>query len=80
MAYKVIILYRLYMPSYFLGTFTEYPYVNIGKGGKGNISYRSLEDIKGHKKSLNAFACQTFNSLECCSKLFSYYCCRINCC
>ena len=30
MAYKVIILYRLYMPSYFLGTFTEYPY-NIFK-------------------------------------------------
>ena len=28
MAYKVIILYRLYMPSYFLGTFTEYPYGN----------------------------------------------------
>ena len=27
MAYKVIILYQLYMPSYFLGTFTEYPYV-----------------------------------------------------
>ena len=30
MAYKVIILYRLYMPSYFLGTFTEYPFlVNV---------------------------------------------------
>ena len=29
MAYKVIILYRLYMPSYFLGTFTEYPYKNV---------------------------------------------------
>ena len=28
MAYKVIILYRLYMPSYFLGTFTEYPYLH----------------------------------------------------
>ena len=27
MAYKVIILYRLYMPFYFLGTFTEYPYL-----------------------------------------------------
>ena len=27
MAYKVIILYRLYMPSYVLGTFTEYPYI-----------------------------------------------------
>ena len=29
MAYKVIILYQLYMPSYFLGTFTEYPYLTI---------------------------------------------------
>ncbi len=29
MAYKVIILYQLYMPSYFLGTFTEYPYFFI---------------------------------------------------
>ncbi len=28
MAYKVIILYRLYMPPYFLGTFTEYPYID----------------------------------------------------
>ena len=27
MAYKVVILYRLYMPSYFLGTFTEYPFL-----------------------------------------------------
>ena len=31
MAYKVIILYQLYMPSYFLGTFTEYPYVEISR-------------------------------------------------
>ena len=31
MAYKVIILYRLYMPSYFLGTFTEYPYYIVKK-------------------------------------------------
>ena len=29
MAYKVIILYQLYMPSYFLGTFTEYPFLSI---------------------------------------------------
>ena len=36
MAYKVIILYQLYMPSYFLGTFTEYPYKNHFEG---------LEDI-----------------------------------
>ena len=32
MAYKVIILYQLYMPSYFLGTFTEYPKKAIGFG------------------------------------------------
>ena len=31
MAYKVIILYQLYMPSYFLGTFTEYPKVRKPK-------------------------------------------------
>ena len=30
MAYKVIILYQLYMPSYFLGTFTEYPEIVTG--------------------------------------------------
>ena len=29
MAYKVIILYQLYMPSYFLGTFTEYPFLEV---------------------------------------------------
>ena len=29
MAYKVIILYQLYMPSYFLGTFTEYPFLVV---------------------------------------------------
>ena len=32
MAYKVIILYQLYMPSYFLGTFTEYPYLVVFRG------------------------------------------------
>ena len=32
MAYKVIILYQLYMPSYFLGTFTEYPLLNYAYG------------------------------------------------
>ena len=29
MAYEVIILGHLHMPLYFLGTFTEYPYVNL---------------------------------------------------
>ena len=35
MAYKVIILYQLYMPSYFLGTFTEYPYIEVSSLAKG---------------------------------------------
>ena len=38
MAYKVIILYRLYMPPYFLGTFTEYPCWSLTRhpqGGSG---------------------------------------------
>ena len=42
MAYKVIILYRLYMPSYFLGTFTEYPFSVIH-------SERSEESFPYHK-------------------------------
>ena len=28
MAYEVVMSYHLHMPSYFLGTFTEYPYIN----------------------------------------------------
>ena len=39
MAYKVIILYRLYMPSYFLGTFTEYP---IDKNKKTDAPIRCI--------------------------------------
>ena len=40
MAYKVIILYRLYMPSYFLGTFTEYPNLElIGFDYKKNATF-----------------------------------------
>ena len=37
MAYKVIILYQLYMPSYFLGTFTEYPFFT---GLRAQLSFK----------------------------------------
>ncbi len=37
MAYKVIILYQLYMPSYFLGTFTEYPFLDQWEDMAGSI-------------------------------------------
>ena len=29
MAYEVVMSYHLHMPSYFLGTFTEYPYETV---------------------------------------------------
>ena len=33
MAYEMVMPYHLHMPSYFLETFTEYPYIkNLGKG------------------------------------------------
>jgi len=32
MAYEVVMPYHLHMPSYFLETFTEYPFVGL-KGG-----------------------------------------------
>ena len=37
MAYKVIILYQLYMPSYFLGTFTEYPKISFPCSDNGSL-------------------------------------------
>ena len=40
MAYKVIILYRLYMPSYVLGTFTEYPYNKMALSLLGSLHLR----------------------------------------
>ena len=33
MAYEVVMPYHLHMPSYFLETFTEYPYMNIQRRG-----------------------------------------------
>ena len=34
MAYEVVMSYHLHMPSYFLGTFTEYPYYRTYTKGK----------------------------------------------
>ena len=43
MAYKVIILYQLYMPAYFLGTFTEYPKLYVS--ANGTISNRAKKSF-----------------------------------
>ena len=56
MAYKVIILYQLYMPSYFLGTFTEYPYV-WGIFVDGKEVERGDTDVD---KSRKLFSCKSF--------------------
>ena len=56
MAYKVIILYQLYMPSYFLGTFTEYPYKKR--------YFSSYSNFKGYKSYNGWSNSETFVSLE----------------
>ena len=50
MAYKVIILYQLYMPSYFLGTFTEYPYKYPLKACNKTFRGYSFEDNRFEKR------------------------------
>ena len=32
MAYEMVMPYHLHMPSYFLETFTEYPWIKVGVG------------------------------------------------
>ena len=63
MAYKVIILYRLYMPSYFLGTFTEYPYQTVKSS---LILYPKLQHI--FIKTSRYFSKNRTNIREICTK------------
>ena len=55
MAYKVIILYRLYMPSYFLGTFTEYPYLTDYILNTLSRHYNIIYDLTLPKTILHAY-------------------------
>ena len=57
MAYKVIILYRLYMPSYVLGTFTEYPCLQISLFLSGETFYISILNISGYSSSSSTKSC-----------------------
>ena len=41
MAYEMVMPYHLHMPSYFLETFTEYPYLNINLSTKSEIHEES---------------------------------------
>ena len=54
MAYEVVMPYHLHMPSYFLGTFTEYPFLVYPKKtnlslSKTNLLYRFLNDVANLK-------------------------------
>ena len=39
MTYEVVMPYHLHMPSYFLGTFTEYPYASPIKNKTTSLSF-----------------------------------------
>ena len=39
MAYEVVMPYHLHMPSYFLETFTEYPYRAIGNNPSAHMFF-----------------------------------------
>ena len=39
MAYEMVMPYHLHMPSYFLETFTEYPYLGINKLDMNDLNF-----------------------------------------
>ena len=62
MAYEMVMPYHLHMPSYFLETFTEYPYNNNGSQGRlvpGMVSFKlgdyspENSELKGIKVLVN---------------------------
>ena len=51
MAYEMVMPYHLHMPSYFLETFTEYPYVGILQMRSYNVLLNII-----HIKSFEIFS------------------------
>ena len=45
MAYEMVMPYHLHMPSYFLETFTEYPYVDEAAGMLFGLDVNADEQI-----------------------------------
>ena len=79
MAYKVIILYRLYMPSYFLGTFTEYPYYSqfwkkFPESMKSNIKNSLCSNHKPNKGSRNLYLKKSTLPIEISINNIIFYC------
>ena len=74
MTYEVVMPYHLHMPSYFLGTFTEYPYlmcylwVDAAKDRDNDKRYHEYFQEMDKQKSgeyYSPFFCLTFESLLC---------------
>ena len=64
MAYEVLMPYHLHMPSYFLGTFTEYPYEVANP-------YRQIDIATGRKrKEMNRQLFISFSNFFIRSKVF----------
>ena len=55
MAYEMVMPYHLHMPSYFLETFTEYPYSNDAIRGCIRNKLNYLFIISVEKDSCNEF-------------------------
>ena len=77
MAHKVIILYRLYMPYYFLGTFTEYPYLDTRPTPDltfAHATYMPSTIPKGHNPHIPKMkpAMSRPRAFELCSIFFSF--------
>ena len=53
MTYEVVMPYHLHMPSYFLGTFTEYPKVKPLKNSGFTFQFVELEGIEPSSKRGN---------------------------
>ena len=55
MAYEVVMPYHLHMPSYFLETFTEYPFFISCKASTFPVpKLLKIHTFASHKKKLNS--------------------------
>ena len=66
MAYEMVMPYHLHMPSYFLETFTEYPYVLPAEFGWSDLgSWGSLHSLLPKDERNNAVVGENVRMYEC---------------
>ncbi len=52
MAYEVVMSYHLHMPSYFLGTFTEYPFLAVYPCRETTLCFKRRKMFKGFQERI----------------------------